>query len=86
MARWPVRSGSPENGGTTIRDPKPREVRKEPAWSGPEKGLSRVKYERNRAVKSRGVFDLVPREVRKEPRGRVGLDPKPRQVRKEQRD
>ncbi|KAL3221552.1 hypothetical protein MRX96_005044 [Rhipicephalus microplus] len=30
MAGWHSRSGLPENGGTTIRDLKPREVRKEP--------------------------------------------------------
>ncbi|KAH7934500.1 hypothetical protein HPB51_029139 [Rhipicephalus microplus] len=36
---------------------------------GIERGLSRVKNERNRTVKSRDRFELGLREVRKEPRG-----------------
>ncbi|KAL3196932.1 hypothetical protein MRX96_015012 [Rhipicephalus microplus] len=77
MIGWPGRSGFPENGETTILDPEPREVRKEPCSQKSKKILTRSGQNGNHAVETGKRLDPKPRQVRKESCGRVSKKARP---------
>ncbi|KAL3203851.1 hypothetical protein MRX96_041693 [Rhipicephalus microplus] len=87
MAGWPGRSGLPENGGTTIWDLEPREVRKEPR--GRERLDSKPREIREapcgRKMKKRLSQSRVKYEKNRAVGTRERLNPKPRQLQKEPR-